>query len=140
MIKNNLDAISLMEHSLQDISTMRRQRIKLFLNRTCVSLSDLEYTDTQQTFWEEINKSLNRAKDVGNLEKEMFPETSRSIKSSFQPFPKTRTHDRNSFLYKSPTTKGNPQQVQESLDKILQDLQNQVHHYIRLVLTIRKFL
>ena len=98
MIKNNLDAISLMEHSLQDISTMRRQRIKLFLNRTCVSLSDLEYADTQQTFWEEINKSLNRAKDVRNLEKEMFPETSRSIKSSFQPFPKTRTRGRNYFL------------------------------------------
>ena len=32
MIENNLDAISLMGHSLQDISTMRRQKIKPFLN------------------------------------------------------------------------------------------------------------
>ena len=47
MIKNNLDAISLMGHSLQDISTISRRKIKSFLNRTCVSLCDLEYTDTQ---------------------------------------------------------------------------------------------
>ena len=102
MIKNNLDAISLMRHSWKDISTMRRQKIKPFLNRTCASLCDLEYTDTQQLFWEDINKSLNRAKDVGNLKKQMFPETTRTAKNSFQPFPKTRTHGRNSFLYKSP--------------------------------------
>ena len=31
-------------------------------------------------------------------------------------------------------------QVQESLDEIPQDLENMAHHYIRLVLTIRKFL
>ena len=61
MIKNNPDAISLMGHSLQDISTMRDQKIKPFLNRTCTSLCDLEYTDTQQLFGEDINKSLNRA-------------------------------------------------------------------------------
>ena len=68
MIKNNLDAISLMGHSLQDISsTMRRQKIKPFLNRTCATLCDLEYTDTQQLFGEDKNKSLNRAKDAGNL-------------------------------------------------------------------------
>ena len=36
--------------------------------------------------------------------------------------------------------KGNLEQVQESLDEILQDLENQVHHYIRLVPSIRKFL
>ena len=102
MIKNNLDAISLMGHSLQDISTMRRQRIKSFLNRTCASLCDLEYTDTQQLFWEDINKSLNRAKDVGNLKKQMFPETSRSTKNSFQTFPKTRTHGRDFFFVQEP--------------------------------------
>ena len=50
MIENNLDAISLMDHSLQDISTMKRQKIKPFLNRTCAPLCDLEYTDTQQLF------------------------------------------------------------------------------------------
>ena len=76
MIKNNLDGISFMGHSLQDISTTRHQKIKPFLNRTCASLYDLEYTDTQQLFSEDINKSLNRAKDVGNLRKQMFPETS----------------------------------------------------------------
>ena len=69
-------------------------------------------------------------------------ENSRTTKSSFQPFPKTRTHVRNSFLYKSPNNQWGPppQQVQGSLDEILQDLENQVHHYIRLVPTIRKFL
>ena len=68
-------------------------------------------------------------------------ETSRTTKSSFQPFPETRTHGRNSFLYKSPNKQwGSPQQVQGSLDEILQDLENQVHHYTRLVPTIRKFL
>ena len=80
---------------------MRHQKINPFLNRTCASLCDLEYTDTRQLFGEDINKSLNRAKDVGNLKKQMFPETSRTTKSSFQPFPNTGTHGRNSFLYKS---------------------------------------
>ena len=56
MIKNNLDAVSLLGHSLQDTSTMRRQKIKPFLDRTCASLCDLEYTDTQQLFGEDINK------------------------------------------------------------------------------------
>ena len=108
MIKNNLDAISLMGHSLQDISTMRRQKIKPFLNRTCASLCDLEYTDTQQLFGEDINKSLNRVKDVGNLKKQTFPETSRNTKSSLQRFPRTRTHGRNSFLYKSTNNQRGP--------------------------------
>ena len=46
------------------------------------------------------------------------------------------------FCARAQTTKGDPppQQVQESLDEILQDLENQVHRYIRLVPTIRKFL
>ena len=35
---------------------------------------------------------------------------------------------------------GTPQQVQESLDEILQHFENQVHHNIRLVPTIRKFI
>ena len=108
MIKNNLDAVSLLGHSLQDTSTMRRQKIKPFLDRTCASLCDLEYTDTQQLFGEDINKSLNRAKDVGNLKKQIFPETSRTTKSSFQPFPNTRTNGRNSFLYKSPNNQRGP--------------------------------
>ena len=50
MIKNNLDAISLLWHSLNDISTMRGQKIKPFLKQTCASVCDLEYTDTT-TFW-----------------------------------------------------------------------------------------
>ena len=108
LIKNNLHAISLLGHSLQDISTMRRQKIKSFLNRTCSSLCDLEYTDTQQHFGEDINKSLNRVKDVGNLKKQTFPETSRNTKSSLQRFPKTRTHGRNSFLYKSTNNQRGP--------------------------------
>ena len=47
------------------------------------------------------------------------------------------------FCTRAQTTNGDlppPQQVQGSLDEILQDLENQVHHYIRLVPTIRKFL
>ena len=48
MIKNNLDAISHMGHSLQNISTTKCQKIKPFLNWTCASLCNLEYTDTQQ--------------------------------------------------------------------------------------------
>ena len=51
MIESNLDPIYFMGHFLQDTSTMRRQKIKPFLNRTCASLCDLEYTDTI-TFWE----------------------------------------------------------------------------------------
>ena len=38
MIKFNLDAISLTGHSLQHTSTMTRQKVKPFLNRTCASL------------------------------------------------------------------------------------------------------
>ena len=51
LIENNLDAISFMGYPLQDISTMRRQKIKLCLNQTSASLCDLEYTNTQQLFW-----------------------------------------------------------------------------------------
>ena len=51
MTESNLDPIYFMGHFLQDTSTMRRQKIKPFLNRTCASLCDLEYTDTI-TFWE----------------------------------------------------------------------------------------
>ena len=95
-------------------------------------------TQTQHLFGKDINKSLNRAKGVGNLKKQMFPETSRSIKSSFEQFPKTSTHF--FFVQESKQLKGIPQQVQELLVEILQDLEKQAHHYIRLVPTIRKFL
>ena len=60
MIKNNLDATFLMGHCLQDISTMRCQKLKPFLNQACASLFDLEYTYTQQLFWEDINKSFQK--------------------------------------------------------------------------------
>ena len=108
MIKNNLDAISLMGHSLQDISTMRRQKIKPFLNRTCASLCDLEYTDTQQLFGEDINKSLNRAKDIGSLKK-YSPKPADAQKVACNHSPRQETMVEILFLCKSPNNqRGRP--------------------------------
>ena len=62
-------------------------------------------------------------------------------KNSFQQFPKTRTHSRSSFfVQESKQPKGTPRPLQESLNEIVQDLENQVHHYIRLAPSIRKFI
>ena len=101
MIKNNLDAVSLLGHSLQDTSTMRRQKIKPFLDRTCASLCDLEYTDTQQLFGEDINKSLNRAKDIGSLKK-YSPKPADAQKVACNHSPRQETMVKILFLCKSP--------------------------------------
>ena len=44
------------------------------------------------------------------------------------------------FCTRAKKPKGTPQEVQESIGEILQDLESQVLHYIRLVPTIRKFI
>ena len=108
MIKNNLDAVSLLGHSLQDTSTMRRQKIKPFLDRTCASLCDLEYTDTQQLFGEDINKSLNRAKDIGSLKK-YSPKPADAQKVAYNHSPRQETMVEILFLCKSPNNqRGRP--------------------------------
>ena len=108
MIKNNLDAASLLGHSLQDTSTMRRQKIKPFLDRTCASLCDLEYTDTQQLFGEDINKSLNRAKDIGSLKK-YSPKPADAQKVACNHSPRQETMVEILFLCKSPNNqRGRP--------------------------------
>ena len=108
MIKNNLDAVSLLGHSLQDTSTMRRQKIKPFLDRTCASLCDLEYTDTQQLFGEDINKSLNRAKDIGSLKK-YSPKPADAQKVACNHSPRQETMVEILFLCKSPNNqRGRP--------------------------------
>ena len=68
MIENNLDAISFMGHSLQDISTMRRQKIKPFLNRTCAPMCDLEYTDTA-TFLRRHKQKFKQSQRCWNQQK-----------------------------------------------------------------------
>ena len=108
MIKNNLDGISLMGHSLQDISTTRRHEIKPFLNRTCVSFCDLECKDTQQLFGEDINKSLNRAKDIGSLKK-YSPKPADAQKVACNHSPRQETMVEILFLCKSPNNqRGRP--------------------------------
>ena len=108
MIKNNLDAVSFLWHSLQDTSTMRRQKIKPFLDRTCASLCDLEYTDTQQLFGEDINKSLNRAKDIGSLKK-YSPKPADAQKVACNHSPRQETMVEILFLCKSPNNqRGRP--------------------------------
>ena len=108
IIKNNLDAVSLLGHSLQDTSTMRRQKIKPFLDRTCASLCDLEYTDTQQLFGEDINKSLNRAKDIGSLKK-YSPKPADAQKVACNHSPRQETMVEILFLCKSPNNqRGRP--------------------------------
>ena len=89
---------------------MRCQKTKPFLNRTCVSLCDLEYTDTQQLFGEDINKSLNRARDIGSLKKQMFPKTSRKAqKAVSNNSPRQEPMAEIIFSTRAQTTKGDPQ-------------------------------
>ena len=88
---------------------MRCQKTKPFLNRTCVSLCDLEYIDTQQLFGEDINKSLNRARNVGSLKKQMFPETSRKAqKAVSNNSPRQEPTVEIIFSTRAQATKGDP--------------------------------
>ena len=75
MVKRNLDAISLLGHVSQDLSLLRRQKLKPALHPKCAGLCDLEYTDTKQLLGEDISKSLVKAKKVGGLRKHFQPET-----------------------------------------------------------------
>ena len=81
-IKRNLDAISLLGHVSQDLSSLRRQKLKPALHPKCAGLCDLEYTDTKQLFEEDISKSLVKAKEVGGLRKQFQPETYKNSQGS----------------------------------------------------------
>ena len=106
------NAISLMGHSLKDTLAVWQQKIKPLLNGICFSLCDLEYKNTKHLFREHINKSLNRAKDVGSTKKQIIPETTGGSKTS-QQFNKTKIYERNYFLYKDrKQLNGIPKQVQ----------------------------
>ena len=81
-IKINLDAISLLGHVSQDLSSLRRQELKPALHPKCAGLCDLEYTDTKQLFGEDISKSLVKAKEVRGLRKQFQPETYKNSQGS----------------------------------------------------------
>ena len=72
-IKRNLDAISVLAHVSEDLSSLRRQKLKPAQHPKCAELCDLEYADKKQLFGEDISKSLVKAKEVGGLRKECQP-------------------------------------------------------------------
>ena len=74
-IKRNLDAISPMGHVPQDLSLLKRQKLKPALHPKCAGLCDLECIDTKQLFEEDISKSFVKAKVMGGLHKQFQPET-----------------------------------------------------------------
>ena len=74
-IKRNLDAISLLGYVSQDLSSLRRHKLKPTLHPKCVGICDVGYSDTKQLFGEDINQSLVRAKEVGGLHKQFQHET-----------------------------------------------------------------
>ena len=56
-IERNLDAVSLLGLVSQELSSVRRQKLKPALHSKCDGLCDLEYTDTKQLFGEDIKFS-----------------------------------------------------------------------------------
>ena len=68
-VKRNLGEISLLGNVSQDLSSLRRQKLKPALHPRCAELCDLEYPDTKQLFGEYISKSLVKAKEVEGLHK-----------------------------------------------------------------------
>ena len=73
-IKRNPHVISLLGHVSQNISSVRRQKLKPVLHQTCAALCDLEYTD-KKILGEDISKKLVKAKEVQGLRKQFQPET-----------------------------------------------------------------
>ena len=109
-IKGSLDAISLLGHVSQDLSSLRRQMLKPALHPKCAGVCDLEYTDTKQLFGEDISKSLVKAKEGGGLRKQFQPETYKNSQGSKYQNGFKQYSPKDSFLYKSSHQyKGPPQ-------------------------------
>ena len=109
-IKRNVDSVSLLGHVLQDLSLLRRQKLKPALHPKCAGLCDLECTDTKQLFWEDISKSLVNAKEVGGLCKQFQPDTYKNSQGSKYQSRFKHYSPKDSFLCKSSNQyKGPPQ-------------------------------
>ena len=70
-----LDSISILGDTSQDISFIRRQKVKPALNDRYAHLSDLDYTDctSKYVFGYNLSKSLNKARTVTNLKNRIQP-------------------------------------------------------------------
>ena len=99
--KRNLDAISLLSHVSQDLSSLRRQKLKPALHPKCGGLCGLEYTDAKQLFGEDISKSFVKAKEVGGLRKQFQPETCKNSQGSKYQNRFKHYSPKDYFLYKS---------------------------------------
>ena len=112
-IKICLDAISLLGHTSQDISSMRRQKLKSAFNARYASLCELDYTDCTNKFLfgDDLSKSLNKARDITNLKRSIQPDKKyQSSNNSYYSSNNSNANRRpsNSFLYKGNNNQHGP--------------------------------
>ena len=99
---------------MQEISDIRRARIKPFLNSQYAQMCELEFEHSKYLFGEDIAKNINKAKEMAKLKKNFTKEyyktnnSNASYNYSNSNYSNNRNRNNKSFLYKGRNTQHGP--------------------------------
>ena len=81
LIETSLDAVAILGHISNKLSTLRKENIRLLLSDDYKSLCKLDFTGADLLFGEDLSKSMTHAKEMSTITKAVFRKPQQSFQS-----------------------------------------------------------
>ena len=81
LIETSLDAVAILGHTGNKLSTLRKENIRPLLSDDYKSLCKLDFTGADLLFGEDLSKSMTRAKEMSTITKAVFKKPQQSFQS-----------------------------------------------------------
>ena len=89
LIETSLDAVAILGHTSNKLSTLRKKNIRPLLSDDYKSLCKLDFTGADLLFGEDLSKSMTRAKEMSTITKAVFKKPQQSFQSKLTSKSKT---------------------------------------------------
>ena len=81
LIETSLDAVAILGHTNNKLSTLRKENIRPLLSNDYKSLCKLDFTGADLLFGEDLSKSMTRVKEMSTVTKAVFKKPQHSFQS-----------------------------------------------------------
>ena len=81
LIETSLDAVAILGHTSNKLSTLRKENIRPLLIDDYKSLCKLDFTGADLLFGEDLSKSMTRAKEMSTITIAVFKKPQQSFQS-----------------------------------------------------------
>ena len=79
LIEASLDAVAILGHTSNKLSTLRKENIRPLLSDDYKSLCKLDFTGADLLFGEDLSKSMTHAKEMSTITKAVFKKPQQSF-------------------------------------------------------------